>query len=45
MFIDTFLKYLRFERNYSEKTIVSYRIDLEEFEDYLKKVDAEKELF
>ena len=45
MFLDTFLKYLRFERNYSEKTIVSYRIDLEEFEDYLKKVDAEKELF
>ena len=44
MFIDTFLKYLRFERNYSEKTIVSYRIDLEEFEDYLKKVDAEKNL-
>ena len=44
MFIDTFLKYLRFERNYSEKTIVSYRIDLEEFEDYLKKVDAEKSL-
>ena len=44
MFIDTFLKYLRFERNYSGKTIVSYRIDLEEFEDYLKKVDAEKSL-
>ena len=44
MFIDTFLKYLWFERNYSEKTIVSYRIDLEEFEDYLKKVDAEKNL-
>ena len=44
MFIDTFLKYLRFERNYSEKTIVFYRIDLEEFEDYLKKVDAEKNL-
>ena len=44
MFIDTFLKYLRFERNYSEKTIVSYRIDLEEFEGYLKEVDAEKEL-
>ena len=44
MFIDTFLKYLRLERNYSEKTIVSYRIDLEEFEDYLKKVDAEKNL-
>ena len=44
MFIDTFLKYLRFERNYSEKTIVSYRIDLKEFEDCLKKVDAEKDL-
>ena len=44
MFIDAFLKYLRFERNYSEKTIVSYRIDLVEFEGFLKKVDAEKDL-
>ena len=44
MFIDAFLKYLRFERNYSEKTIVSYRIDLAEFEGFLKKVDAEKDL-
>ena len=44
MLIDAFLKYLRFERNYSEKTIVSYRIDLKEFEDCLKKVDAEKDL-
>ena len=44
MFLDAFLKYLRFERNYSEKTIVSYRIDLVEFEGFLKKVDAEKDL-
>ena len=44
MLIDAFLKYLRFERNYSEKTIVSYRIDLKEFEDCLKEVDAEKDL-
>ena len=44
MFIDAFLKYLRFERNYSEKTVVSYRIDLVEFEGFLKKVDAEKDL-
>ena len=44
MLIDAFLKYLRFERNYSEKTIVSYRIDLKEFEDCLEKVDAEKDL-
>ena len=44
MFIDTFLKYLRFVRKYSKRTNVSYRIDLEEFEDYLKKVDAEKNL-
>ena len=44
MLIDAFLKYLRFERNYSEKTIVSYRIDLVEFEGFLEKVDAEKDL-
>ena len=41
MLIDSFLKYLRFERNYSEKTIISYGIDLREFERYLKEVDAE----
>ena len=41
MLIDSFLKYLRFERNYSEKTIISYGIDLRGFERYLKEVDAE----
>ena len=28
MMTDSFLDYLRFEKNYSEKTIVSYGIDL-----------------
>ena len=31
MMTDSFLDYLRFERNYSEKTIVSYGIDLIKF--------------
>lgn len=35
------MEYLRLERNYSEKTVVSYGIDLREFEGYFKKVDAE----
>ena len=41
MWIESFLEYLRLERNYSEKTVVSYGIDLREFEDYFKKADAE----
>ncbi len=41
MWIDSFLEYLRLERNYSEKTVVSYGIDLREFEGYFKKADAE----
>ena len=36
MMTDSFLDYLRFERNYSEKTIVSYGIDLTKFEEYFK---------
>ena len=44
MLIESFLRYLRFERNYSEKTIVSYGIDLKEFGEFLKKTDAEKDL-
>lgn len=39
MMTDSFLDYLRFERNYSEKTIVSYGIDLAKFEEYFKGVD------
>ena len=41
MLIQAFLDYLRLERNYSEKTIVAYGTDLREFEEYLKKADAE----
>lgn len=39
MMTDSFLDYLRFERNYSKKTIVSYGIDLAKFEEYFKGVD------
>lgn len=39
MMTDSFLDYLQFERNYSEKTIVSYGIDLAKFEEYFKGVD------
>ena len=41
MLIESFLDYLRLERNYSGKTIVSYRTDLREFEGFLKETEAE----
>lgn len=41
MLRDSFLDYLRFEKNYSEATITSYRIDLAQFEDFIKEVDEE----
>ena len=41
MLIESFLDYLRLERNYSERTIVSYRTDLREFEGFLKGTEAE----
>ena len=41
MLIESFLDYLRLERNYSERTIVSYQTDLREFEGYLKKTESE----
>ena len=41
MWIESFLAYLRLERNYSEKTVVSYGIDLREFEGCFKEADAE----
>ena len=41
MLIKDFLDYLRLERNYSERTIVAYGTDLGEFEEYLKKTEAE----
>ena len=40
MLIDAFLDYLRLERNYSERTIVSYRTDLKEFEEFLEKTET-----
>lgn len=41
MLKESFLSFLRFERNYSEKTVRSYGIDLDKFEEYLKGVDEE----
>jgi len=41
MLIKAFLVYLRLERNYSERTVVSYGTDLREFGDYLENADAE----
>lgn len=36
MLIDSFLDYLRFERNYSENTVLAYAKDLHQFEDFVK---------
>ena len=41
MLKEAFLDYLRLERNYSERTIVSCGTDLREFEGYLEKTEAE----
>lgn len=38
--IDSFLRYLQYERNYSEKTLVSYGTDLREFEQYLNELES-----
>lgn len=38
------MNYLKLERNYSEKTIISYKKDLEQFKMYLKQIDEEAEL-
>lgn len=34
---DSFLEYLKYERNYSDKTVVSYGTDLREFDEFLRK--------
>ena len=39
MLIDSFLKYLQLEKAYSDKTIVSYRNDLIQFEMFFKEID------
>lgn len=36
MLIDSFLDFLQYEKNYSEKTINSYRVDLVQLEEYIK---------
>lgn len=41
MMIDSFLDYLRLEKNYSEKTVVNYGIDLAQFEGFFKEKDEE----
>ena len=41
MMIEAFLDYLRFERNYSEHTVVAYETDLRQFGDFLKSVGEE----
>ena len=41
MMIEAFLDYLRFERNYSEHTVVAYETDLRQFGDFLKSVSEE----
>lgn len=33
--VDKFLDYLKYEKNFSEHTIINYRVDLEEFYNYL----------
>lgn len=38
---EKFILYLKVERNYSENTIVSYKSDLEQFENFLKAHDSE----
>ena len=38
--IGTFMDYLRYERNRSDRTVESYRSDLEAFEEYFKSLDS-----
>ena len=44
MYIDQFTDYLRLERNYSERTVSSYRRDLILFRQFLKDTDVDLEL-
>lgn len=41
MLIDSFLEYLRVERNYSSKTLVSYENDLKQFEEFFLRMEGE----
>ena len=44
MLKESFLKYLSYERRYSEHTVCSYGLDLSKFEEYLKGVDEDLDL-
>lgn len=39
MYIDEFIDYLKYEKNYSSNTIINYKKDLEEFASFYKNVD------
>lgn len=39
MWLESFLKYLMFERNYSQRTVREYKDDLKAFESFYKKID------
>lgn len=41
MLIESFLNYLKLERNYSDKTVMSYGTDLTKFEEFFRSVDEE----
>lgn len=41
MLIDSFLDYLRLEKNYSEQTTVGYGIDLNQFQEFFKSTEKE----
>lgn len=41
MYLDVFLNYLRYERNYSDNTILAYRRDIEQFYSYSCLADGE----
>ena len=39
MWIDAFLRYVRYEKNYSSHTVLSYKRDLLQFEEYLSHLE------
>ena len=41
MWIQSFIDYLRYERNYSERTIEAYQADLEEFRQFFETLNSE----
>lgn len=41
-YIEKFIRYLEIEKNYSPHTILNYRLDLEDFKNFLGELDLEK---